>query len=1150
MRIIRAFIFSLLILSIHSCQQVDILEPSVAEGRYLLNLGGSIEQQRATRVDDNGFADGDQMGIYIVDYDGEQSGSLESSELRASNLLYTFDANSNSWSSSAKIYWKDSTTPIDIYGYYPGVEHINNPSEYQFEVSYKQHILPLAGGMSNYEAADLLWGKVTKVAPTEDVIVVNYSHRMAGVKVQLVKGSGFTDASWAELEKVVQVDNTIRYAVVNMADGTPVPDGEADKSIMMLPQSGDVFRAIVVPQTVTAGKTLLSITIDGRTYTHRLTADMVYTMGKLHNFTITVNKSEGTGDYQFIVSSGGVTDWESDELSHDYSSNAYVVIHTAEAGTLESTAAGLGLDVSTIENLKLTGNYNERDFDYIRSAMSNSLRRINLERANLVQVRVEYWDDNHGWCEKFVDNYLPNNALADMTFLRQVILPTNLKEIGERALSHCEFTHPLIIPEGVTHLHSFSCECNAEVVLPHTLEYVGSWAFYGGNVRGELVITDNLKYIAGGAFTQARFSGTFYLPQNIEYIGVGAFEDFGDNLVGDIIIPPSIKEIPEAAFASMGFANGTNLYMHDGIERIHNGAFKYTKINNQLQWPANLRIIDENAFAMSSLKGVDLTFPSRIKRIGAGAFQSTLVEGTLYIPNELTVIESGTADYMIGLADIRGVFTRTQIEEVIIGDNVLQVGKMSFEDCERLSKVHIGKNVDYIGKWAFGGCPALTTFVCLAETPPNMHPEAFIAGNDWSQNIYFDKCVLQVPEKSVELYRNTDVWKQFKNITAYKELAFNVPQIVALNKQQVRQGIIRAEGPWEVIECPSWVTVSPSSGEGKAELTVTVAAQPVGSQTREGKIVFSLKDKNYTTYTDVRQVGGDIGEDSVVVLQQATADAAKAIPLFIVGDGYGAEDVASGKYLEDMAMQMEHFFSIEPLKSYRDYFTVSTAYAVSAESGVGGLTKFDSYDGLNPDESVMDYAREYGVGIANNESSATVLVLLNTDIEVRRSTIRENGLSINYLGDSKDVYPFDQRGAVLHQAVGRGFGKLGPETINHLTFIDACGCNFCNMKSEYTKAKSNGWWGNVSMTNKLKSLPWYHLIFHEKYASIVDVYEGACDHSRGAYRSENQSVMGNAFVHYFNTISREILVRRIMECAGEEFVFDDFVAKDVIELPE
>ena len=44
--------------------------------------------------------------------------------------------------------------------------------------------------------------------------------------------------------------------------------------------------------------------------------------------------------------------------------------------------------------------------------------------------------------------------------------------------------------------------------------------------------------------------------------------------------------------------------------------------------------------------------------------------------------------------------------------------------------------------------------------------------------------------------------------------------------------------------------------------------------------------------------------------------------------------------------------------------------------------------------------------------------------------------------------------------------------------------------------------------------------------------------------------MGNLYVSYFNTISREILVRRIMQCAGENFSFDDFVAKDRMELPE
>jgi hypothetical protein len=249
---------------------------------------------------------------------------------------------------------------------------------------------------------------------------------------------------------------------------------------------------------------------------------------------------------------------------------------------------------------------------------------------------------------------------------------------------------------------------------------------------------------------------------------------------------------------------------------------------------------------------------------------------------------------------------------------------------------------------------------------------------------------------------------------------------------------------------------------------------------------------------------------------------------------------------------MEHFFSIEPMKTYRDYFTVSTAYAVSPESGVNGVTRFESefYIDLHGNNDIVsEYARTYGVGIDGNESNATILVLMNTDVTANSTELYDSGLAISWMGNSKDVYPFDQKGCVLHESVGKAFGKLGPETVNHLTFLDACSCTGCNMKEAYGRAQRNGWWKNVSRTNKLKSLPWYHLMFHEKYSSIVDVYEGACNHSRGAYRSEAQSVMGNAYVPYFNTISREILVRRIMECAGEEFDFDDFVEKDVIELP-
>lgn len=54
-------------------------------------LSGDIEQLAVTRVNDNGFCDGDKMGVYIVDYEGDYPGTLKVSGNRADNVQHTFD---------------------------------------------------------------------------------------------------------------------------------------------------------------------------------------------------------------------------------------------------------------------------------------------------------------------------------------------------------------------------------------------------------------------------------------------------------------------------------------------------------------------------------------------------------------------------------------------------------------------------------------------------------------------------------------------------------------------------------------------------------------------------------------------------------------------------------------------------------------------------------------------------------------------------------------------------------------------------------------------------------------------------------------------------------------------------------------------------
>jgi hypothetical protein len=91
-----------------------------------------------------------------------------------------------------------------------------------------------------------------------------------------------------------------------------------------------------------------------------------------------------------------------------------------------------------------------------------------------------------------------------------------------------------------------------------------------------------------------------------------------------------------------------------------------------------------------------------------------------------------------------------------------------------------------------------------------------------------------------------------------------------------------------------------------------------------------------------------------------------------------------------------------------------------------------------------------------------------------------------------------------------------------------------------------GFFKNISISGKINEVPWNHLMFHEKYSGVVDIFEGGYEYTRGVFRAEHNSCMNNN-VPYYNAYSRELIVRRIMEYAGEPFSFADFVAKDVLE---
>ena len=365
--------------------------------------------------------------------------------------------------------------------------------------------------------------------------------------------------------------------------------------------------------------------------------------------------------------------------------------------------------------------------------------------------------------------------------------------------------------------------------------------------------------------------------------------------------------------------------------------------------------------------------------------------------------------------------------------------------------------------------------------------------------------------------------------------------------------MINAEGEWEVASKPDWCEVSPASGNKKTEVILTIKGMAKTADRREGKVVFRLKDKDYTHECNVSQYGYEYGEDEWITLQKATKGNKGGINIVLLGDGFNAKDIASGEYLKDIKQEVEYFFGIEPYKTYRDYFNVYTAIPLSAESGVGTVntirynrfnTTFTGGVGLKADyDEIFDYSLGAPTVNKGNLNQTLIIIVPNSTDYGGICQMWPDGSAIAFCPKSTYGYPLNTRGVIQHEAGGHGFGKLGDEYIYHNAFIDACGCSCCGHVLEFNAAKSLGWYDNLELTGKMHSVGWSHLIFDDRYSDIVDIYEGGYMHNRGVFRSEPNSCMNND-IPYYSTISRESIVKRIKAYAGETYSFEDFVKND------
>ena len=78
---------------------------------YKVLIESTIDQHDNTRVDDSGFCTGDDVGIYLVNYDGDTPGELLVEDNQADNVKFTLGEDGCCWRGCAGYH--------HILGFYP-----------------------------------------------------------------------------------------------------------------------------------------------------------------------------------------------------------------------------------------------------------------------------------------------------------------------------------------------------------------------------------------------------------------------------------------------------------------------------------------------------------------------------------------------------------------------------------------------------------------------------------------------------------------------------------------------------------------------------------------------------------------------------------------------------------------------------------------------------------------------------------------------------------------------------------------------------------------------------------------------------------------------------------------------------------------------
>lgn len=266
---------------------------------------------------------------------------------------------------------------------------------------------------------------------------------------------------------------------------------------------------------------------------------------------------------------------------------------------------------------------------------------------------------------------------------------------------------------------------SGSIVIPESVNYNG--------------VEYNVTSIGESAFTVCYELSSISIPNKIIEIKKSAFSRCTG--LSSITLPDSLTTIGDFAFEGCVF---TTITIPKNVTSIGEWAFEDCNNLSSITLPDSIKEIKSRTF-LRCRNLASVSIPNGVTRIDGAAFAGCTSLSNISLPDNITIIYG---ELFLGC---------TSLTSINIPNNVTTIWTNAFSGCSNLTSVTLGKRIKLISNTAFANCPELSDVYCHAKVVPNTDGDAF-------EGSYIEYATLHVPNSSINAYKETTPWKDFKEI--------------------------------------------------------------------------------------------------------------------------------------------------------------------------------------------------------------------------------------------------------------------------------------------------------------------------------------------------------------------------------------------------